>query len=201
MSSLLESLTRQLGPNALGQIGQMLGTDQATAGAASATAISTLIGALSRNAAQPQGAQALHNALAKDHDGSVLDNLKGFLGGGETSPGDSILGHVLGGRRSRVEAGLSQATGIDAGSAGKLLAVLAPVVLGALGKAQRQQGLDAGALASFLGQQRQQLESGQPQAMGLIGSLLDADGDGDFDMSDAAKHGMGMLGKLFGRKS
>lgn len=200
MSSLIESLTGQLGPGMLGQISQALGTDRQTAGNASAAAITTLIGALSRNAAQPQGARALHDALAKDHDGSLLDNLAGFLGSGQTATGDSILGHVLGNRRPAVEAGLSRTTGLDMASTAKLLAMLAPVVLGALGKSQRQQGFDASALAGFLGQQRQHLERMQPQAMGILGSLLDTDGDGDFDIADAAKHGIGMLGKLFGPK-
>ena len=33
----------------------------------------------------------------------------------------------------------------------------------------------------------------------LVGAILDADGDGDFDMGDAAKHGLKALGKLFGK--
>ena len=82
---------------------------------------------------------------------------------------------------------------------GKLLTSLAPVVLGALGKAQRQNNLDAGALAGMLGQERQQIESRQSQAAGIMGALLDTDGDGDVDMGDLPKHGAGLLGELFGK--
>ena len=47
------------------------------------------------------------------------------------------------------------------------------------------------------GQEGRNLESRQPQAMGLLGAVLDADGDGDFDLGDAAKHGIKALGKFF----
>jgi hypothetical protein len=63
----------------------------------------------------------LHRAPAQDHDGSILDNLTGFLGDAQAGPGKGILRHVLGDRRRQVETGLSKTTGLDAGSVGKLL--------------------------------------------------------------------------------
>jgi hypothetical protein len=194
---ILGMLTEQLGGDALGQISRQLGTDEKTAGNATAAGVSALIGALSRNAGKADGAAALDNALAKDHDGSVLDNLTGFLGNPDTGTGQGILGHVLGGQQRQVESGLSQATGLDSAGAGKLLAMLAPVVMGALGKAKQQGNLDASGLSNLLGEQKAEISKRDPQAMGLLDRLLDSDGDGDFDMGDAAKHGMGLLGKLF----
>jgi hypothetical protein len=199
MSSLFEMLTQQLGGNTLKQISRQLGSDEETTGAATGAALTTLLGALSRNASNEDGARSLHRALEKDHDGSVLDNLGSFLGKPESGPGDGILRHVLGSRRRRVENGLSKSTGLDAGSVGKLLTILAPVVMGALGKTQRQQGLDVGALSGLLGQQRTEIERAEPKASGLMGMLLDTDGDGDVDLGDIAKHGAGLLGKFFKR--
>jgi hypothetical protein len=198
MSTILENLTRQLGGSLMGQIGNEIGADRETTERATAAGLTTLLGALSRNASSADGAQALHRALAKDHDGSILDNLGGFLGSAQAGPGEGILRHVLGSRRRRVEAGIGKSTGMDAGSVGKLLTMLAPVVLGALGKQRRQGDLDAGSLASLLGQERQSMERVQPEATGILGQLLDADGDGDVDLGDVAKRGVGMLGKLFG---
>lgn len=197
--NLLETLTKQLGGDALGQISRQLGTDEKTAGTATAAGMSALIGALSRNATQSDGAAALNSALERDHDGSVLENLSGFLGQSDSGDGAGILRHVLGGRQRQVESGLSQATGLDSGGVGKLLAMLAPVVMGALGKAKRQDNLDAAGLSQMLGQQRQQISQQEPQASSMLDRLLDSDGDGDFDLGDAAKHGMGMLGKLFNK--
>jgi hypothetical protein len=198
LSSILEVLTQQLSGNVLKQLSRELGTEEETASTAMATALPTLLGALAKNASKPQGAQALANALDKDHDGSVLDNPAGLLQSALGGNGDGILRHVLGGRRQRVENAVGQASGLDAGSVGKMMTMLAPIVMGALGKAKRQSNMDSNALAGLLGQQRSELESRAPQQMGLLGNLLDADSDGDVDLSDMAKQGAGLLGKLFG---
>ena len=80
------------------------------------------------------------------------------------------------------------------------MVMLAPMVLGALGKQQREKKLDASGLAGMLGQERQKVESHAPSEMGILNNLLDADGDGDVDMADLASKGMGLLGGLFGGK-
>lgn len=200
MASIFDSLTQQLGGDTLEQISGVLGADERTTGKATGAAVSVLLGALSRNASKPDGAEALARALAKDHDGSVLDNLGSLIGNPDAGPGAAILGHVLGGRQGRVENGLSQATGLDRDSAGKLLAMLAPVVLGALGRQQRQGNLDPGAVAGMLDSESRSMAHREPNAAGMLGALLDTDGDGDVDLGDMARHGAGLLGKLFGGK-
>ena len=115
------------------------------------------------------------------------------------NPGNGILGHLLGNKRGTVEKGLSQATGLDTGATDKLMAMLAPAVMGELGKQQREGGLDANALAGMLTKERDAIQQKEPKMMGLAGKLLDADGDGDLDLSDFVKQGSGVLGKLFGK--
>ncbi|HRF38840.1 MAG TPA: DUF937 domain-containing protein, partial [Saprospiraceae bacterium] len=66
----------------------------------------TLVSALARNASTEQGAAALSNALDRDHDGSILSNLAGLLGGQAPAQdnralnGAGILNHILGDRQS-----------------------------------------------------------------------------------------------------
>ena len=124
----------------------------------------------------------------------------GYLGKSDGADGSAILGHVLGAKQGRVEQGLAKTSGLDMGQVSKLLAMAAPLVLGALGKQQQQRGMDADGLSALLGGERQTLEQKAPAEMGLLGSLLDSDGDGDVDMQDIAKKGLGMLGGLFGNK-
>ena len=195
MSSLVDMLTGALGGQ-LGNVSRQLGTDENTTKSAAEAAIPMILGALSRNASKGDGAASLLNALSKDHDGSVLDNPSAVLDDPASGAGDGILRHVLGSRRPAVEAGISQSSGLDTGSAGQLLTMLAPMVMGALGKAQRQGNLDSNGLSQMLGSEARQLNSAQPQAMGLLNVILDADGDGDVDLGDIAKKGMGMLGKF-----
>ena len=198
MASLMETIMNTLGGDVTKKLSGQLGTDEKTTGAAAGAAVTTLLGALSRNASRQGGAESLANALNKDHDGSVMDDLSGFLSNPQIGNGDGILKHVLGNRRANVEQGIGKAVGLDAGTAGQLLSTLAPIVMGALGKQQRGQGMNASALAGLLGQERESIERQQPAAKGILGSLLDTDGDGDVDMRDLAKHGSGLLGKFFG---
>jgi len=200
MSSIVEMLTQQLGGSVMKQISGQLGADEKTTGSAVAAALPTLLGALARNATSKEGAESLAGALDKDHDGGLLDNLSSFLGNPQAGPGEGILRHALGGNRQRVESGISKSTGLDAGAVGKLLTMLAPIIMGSLGKAKRQGGMDAGALAGLLGREQDAMAKSAPQAMGLVGQLLDADGDGDVDAGDIAKQGIGLLGKLMGKK-
>ena len=197
--SLFESLVRGLGGDALDRIGRQIGTDRETAGVASQAGLAALVGALARNAGDRDGATALDGALEKDHDGSVLDDLAGLIGDPARGNGAGILAHVLGGNRGRVEAGLGRATGLEPGAAGSLLETLAPMVMAALGREKRQNGLDAAGIASLLGGERRTIESATADSGqgGLLGSLLDTDGDGDFDVRDATAQGARLLGKLF----
>ena len=196
---ILGMLTQQLGGSMMDQLGQQIGGDTAGTSKAVAAALPMLVGALARNAAKPEGATALANALDNDHDGGLLDNLGGFLGGGgNVDDGNGILKHMLGGKRGPIEAALGQSSGLSAGAIGKLLPMLAPILMGALGQAKRTQGLDAGGLASMLGGASRQAEASMPQLGGLA-RMLGADGDGDVK-DDLLGIGARILGRLFGRR-
>ena len=118
-----------------------------------------IVAALARNASDPAGADALNGALERDHDGSLLEDLGGFLGGGASSSiGGAILGHVFGGQRGSVESSLGRSTGLDGASIAKLLAMLAPIVMAALAKKRGQEGLDSGGLTDLLGGERDRMQ-------------------------------------------
>ena len=192
--SLIEQLTQTIGGEALEGLSKQLGMDQGTTSSAVTAALPMLIGALSKNTSRQQGAHSLERALAEDHDGSILNNLSGFLGQEDNGPGAGILKHLFGQKRQGVERGLGEVAGIDSGMAGKLLENLAPVLMGFLGKQRRQQGMNAGMLANLLNNEAQQTrgtQGTQSTAMNLVTSLLDQDGDGS--MIDDA---IGMIGKF-----
>ena len=102
MNILTEMLTQQLAGGAIAQISNKLGIDQGTAGKAVAIALPLLIAALARNTSTPSGANALDQAVARDHDGSILDDIGGFLNSGNTADGAGILGHVFGNQQNSV---------------------------------------------------------------------------------------------------
>jgi hypothetical protein len=103
--------------------------------------------AVKRNAATPQGAEGLMNAINSKHSGGILDNLGGLFGDGVDSnvldDGSKILGHVLGRKQQHVENALSQKSGIDAGSIAQILKVAAPILMGVLGNQAKQQNVNS----------------------------------------------------------
>ena len=189
MNAITQIITQQMTGSALRQIAARVGVSETTANTAVGIAVPLILAALARNATKPEGAQALHEAVATDHDGRILDNLKGYLGNPEAANGAGILEHVLGGQRPVVESNLAQATGLDQGSAGSLMELVAPLVMGAVGRTQHQNGLDSSGLAAYLGNQ-QQAEA--PGMMASLTSMLDSNQDGNVG-DDLAR----MAGKLF----
>jgi hypothetical protein len=161
------------------EISRRVGVDRDQVSSVVAGAMPMLIGALSRNTAESRGAESLAGALDRDHDGSIIDDLASFLGSSKTtSAGAGILGHVFGQRQTSVESALSSMSGVDRGSVGQILMMMAPVVMGALGKTKRDRGLDAGALSELLRGEEDTARKAAPETESLLGSLLDRDGDG-----------------------
>lgn len=178
MNAISQMITQQIAGQAAGQLASRLGVSEGTAQTAVQMAVPLIVAALARNAAQPQGAQDLHQAVTQDHDGSILDNLMGYLGNPQSGDGAGILGHILGPQRPAVENNLAEATGLDQNSAGSLLEMVAPLVMGAVGRQQRQEGLDPQGLSQYLGQQQQAAQTANPDLMGGLSSMLDSNRDG-----------------------
>jgi hypothetical protein len=182
-------------PNNVSQMSQQLGAQPDQTSQALQAALPMLLGAMARNAKSPEGASALAGALDRDHDGSILNDVSGFMGMAEQGPGNGILNHVLGDKRPMAEQAVAQKSGMDIGQVAKMFTTVAPLVMGFLGQQKRQNNLDANGLGALLGSTSQQVEQQQGNSLGFIGNLLDRDGDGDV-MDDV----MGMLGGMFGGK-
>ena len=70
-TNVLDTVQGQLDPDTIQKISTRLGTDTAATSSAISMAIPILLGGLSKNAANAEGAAALDNALTA-HDGSIL---------------------------------------------------------------------------------------------------------------------------------
>ena len=196
--SLMDQLTDVVVGQMSQQAAQKTGLNEGLAAQLMPMAMAALMGGLKKNASQPNGADALATALDR-HDGSLLNNL-GQLGQDNTlADGQKILGHILGGKQAPTERALAKTAGVDQGQVGQLLAMAAPMVLASLGRAKREQGLDASALAGLVTEESVRAQKAAPSELGGLMQFLDQDGDGDFkdDMLEAA--GKKILGGLFGR--
>jgi hypothetical protein len=187
MFSLEDLLGQQQGNQAVEQISHSLGANSAATNSAIQMALPMILGALAKNAQQPEGAEALASTLQKNHDGGILDNLGGFIGENQQTNdnGLGILGHVFGNKQGAVAHQVSQSSGLDIGQVAQLLITLAPIVMGYLGRQKQQQNLDAGGLSNLLSEQQQQMQSSGNPMMDMISSFMDSDKDGS-SMDDIA---------------
>ncbi len=152
MNPLIGMLASQLGGPVMQQIGQQIGADQGTTQSAVGVALPLLLGALGNHATTPDGADAIQQA-SQEHDGSILDNVMGFVSNaGATGIGSALLGQVLGsGTHNAMAETIAQHTGLDSGAATQLLGILTPLVMGAIGKSSQQQGgLDPNGISQML---------------------------------------------------
>lgn len=165
-------------------------------------------------------AESLNNALEKDHDGSILNNPLQAVS--RQQEGNSILDHVFGVQKGAVENQLSQNTGISMDKIGPILGMLAPIIMGYIGKEKRSSGVDSGGgLGDLLGEI---LGNAQNQAKGqsssplndILGSVLGGTNQGSAgnqlndilgsvlggnDTHKKSEGGLGgLLGNIFGGK-
>jgi hypothetical protein len=183
MSSVVDTVLAHLGDPQLAQIAAQLGVSPDQARVAVEHAVPLIVGGMAQNAATQSGADDLHNALG-DHAGQSISDVLGSVlgGGGASSLGGSILGHVFGGNRDAADQGLGHVTGLGQQNAGQLMAILAPIVMAALANHVQRGGVTPGGLGGMLGQQSQQIQ----QQGGVLGGLLNAvlgHGGGNLDLS------------------
>lgn len=165
------------------EIASKLGVDPDTAKKAVAEGGATILGGLQRNAQTPEGSAAIRQALGK-HTG-MPDTVD--VNAVDTEDGQKILGHIFGSQEPEVAQKLTEApqtAGIDFG---KLLPMLAPIVMGLLAKKQPD---------------GQQGAPGQQEGSGgigdVIGGLLGGGGSGGSGGGIDIGGILGGLGGLFG---
>lgn len=204
MFSLQELLGQESGAQAVDQISETVGAQPGAVNSVIQMALPAILGGLANNAANPEGAQSLNNALEQDHDGSILDNLGGLgsliFGGGQQTQQQTIqsrqtdaggiLSHIFGNNQGQVAQQISNQSGLNAGQVAQILMMLAPIVMGYLGKQKQEQNLDAGGLSNWLGGQQQQIQSAEQG--GFLSSILDRDHDGS-SMDDIASMAMNYM--------
>lgn len=187
----------------IGEIAQKLGVSEDVARQAVQEGGAALLGGLAKNAETEEGSSAIEAALAK-HDGF---SGAGSLGDVDEADGQKIVSHVFGDNADQVAQTLTndnKTAGIDFG---KLLPILAPIVMGLIANGQKGTANGAGGglgdiLGGLLGGGQQQ---GQAAGGGGLGDILGGLGGlfGGGSGSSGSGGGIdigGLLGGLLGGK-
>ncbi|KFF75963.1 hypothetical protein HX13_00950 [Chryseobacterium sp. P1-3] len=218
--SLIDLLTGNTSNQVAEQAENKFGISKNQVIALLAVATPLIISYLRNKSKDAKEAEALNNALDKDHNGSILNDVSQIEA--RQAEGGSILDHIFGGQKSTVENQLSQNTGISIDKIGPVLAMLAPVVMGYIGQQKQQNNVGAGGLGDLLGgilgnasnqaqtQQSNPLNDilgsvlgngGQSQSSGnplndILGSVLGGGGNNN----QQQQGGLGsILGNIFGK--
>lgn len=162
------------------QIAQQLGVNPDEARTASEYAVPALVGGMKANAQDDAGALSLAHAL-QQHDNDLAD---GVLDGREpidrvdTEDGDKIVRHIFGDNREQVAQQLGGVSGAGGGLIGKLMPILAPLVMSYLAKRMMGgRGGDApaggsGGMGDILGQVLGGGGGGQASSGGGLSDIL-----------------------------
>jgi OmpA-OmpF porin, OOP family len=173
--NLLDLVKTQLtGGNALSAISGLLGESPMATTAGIGAALPTLLGSVIQSGSTSAGANSLLS-LIKDggHDGSIMDNLGGMLGGGSAtngllSAGSGILKTLLGDKVGAIAGLIGQVSGLKGGAVSSLLSLVAPVLMGGIGKQVMSQGLGASGLMNLLSSQSDFVKAALPAGMGSL---------------------------------
>ena len=191
----LEALLGLLQGQDLGNLASQVGGNEGEVKNGVMAALPAMLAALGKNAGTEKGAEELNNALEKKHDGSILDNLSGYLSNPDLKDGAGILNHLFGNQTSNIANAVSQSSGLDTNGSMKMLQMLAPILMGMLGQQKKQNNLDAKGLGNLTSMLASNFgsEAGASGIMEAVTNLLDANKDGNV-MDDI----LGMVGKFFG---
>ncbi len=188
MASIIESLTSMVTPQVIGSIGKTFGVDTSKVQTAIGAAGPLLLGGLARSASTGTGAEALLKMLPADGDGifGSLGNIGSMLGGFMNAGSSTgMLSSVLGRGSNAIGSSLSKATGFNVMP---LLGMLAPALMGIVGKMSKGSTLDGAGLASLLTKEHAAFASDPANAatMSLVNSAMEA---GDAATATIAKYG------------
>lgn len=182
-------------PTQAGAVASQVGATPEQTQTAMQASVPLILQALHQNTQTEGGEAALSSAL-EQHDGSSLDNFaQGQLP--STQDGSAILDHAFGDQAPQAANVVAQHAGIDPQMATQIMSMVAPLVLGALGRGQSGGGATGG-LGSMLGGLLGSVGGNSGGLGGMLGGLLGGQSTPQPAQNQANPQGSGDLGGLLG---
>jgi OmpA-OmpF porin, OOP family len=177
--NLLALLKDNLTPEMISKVANLVGEDAGSTATAMSGILPAVLGSVVSKASDADGASGIMSMLSSGgHDGGIMDNLGGMLGGGAgtdglMSAGSGILTSLLGDKMGGIVSLISSFAGIKSGSASSLMSLAAPMVMGAIGKQVSGGNMGASGLMSLLAGQKEHIAAAMPAGLGdKLGGLL-----------------------------
>jgi hypothetical protein len=165
-------LLSQLDDDDIEEISKQIGINPTQTRTAIDAAAPMLLAGAAQTAQQPGGYASVQRAL--DSQAGVLDNLRDLLRGGGPADGGGLLDGILGRTKPTVQEGVQETTGLNSDQTRRLLAMLAPIVIGMLARRRQNDGskpLDA-QMRDEAQQAEEQARQRSPKIGGILGKIL-----------------------------
>ena len=171
--SILETVKSYLTPDLVRNASSMVGESESSTRQTLTGAVPTVLSGLTNMVSSREGVSTFSGLLREGNYGSAVDNSSNlFSGGGVTqgvmNAGRPLLGKIFGDNSSAVTNAIAKHGGVSASSAGSLMAMAAPLIVGIMGKRATAQGLDASGLANSLMSEKSEIASALPSGIGNI---------------------------------
>jgi outer membrane protein OmpA-like peptidoglycan-associated protein len=172
--NLLDTFKETVGDQLVNQASGFLGESTENTGSALGAILPAILGGLVNKGSSQGGVSAIFDFLKnKNIDGAILDNLDGLFGGGDATDelvnqGSGVLDFIFGKNSSELGAMLDFVTGrsgIGRSSSSSLLNMVAPLLMGVVGKYVKSKSLDAIGFGQLLGDQKEHLQAAAPAGL------------------------------------
>lgn len=194
--NITDLVTGGIGSKAISAIANLLNIEESKAKWLVAAAVPLMIAALNYNSKKGTEQETGINKALDQHSGGILDQIGDLLGQGPSDDDNKIVNHMFGTNTEMVKNNLAAKTGISTDKIGGALAILAPIVMGYLGK-QKQEQSSGGGLGDLLGG----LIGGQSSGTAggsILGSILGSVLGGANNDTKQSSPSLGGLGDLAG---
>lgn len=164
MTSIVSAISSLLTPEIVGKLAAASGLDSYAAQSVVSAAVPSILSGLADSAATPAGARQLASAVA-EQPADMLASITSSLAGSAqvAEKGTGLLASLLGGGAlAQLATAVGKFAGIGEGPTRTVLGLLAPLIMGVLGREQRVAALDADGLARMLIGQKEQIAAALP---------------------------------------
>jgi len=167
--SLLSAAKSYLTPDVVRNASVMTGESESATRQAMHGGIASVFTGLTNMASTSEGESTLGSLSREPALGRLLNNVSSSFSGIESSSlmnsGQTLMGKIFGDHTTGVSDLVARSSGISSSSSGKLMAMLAPLTLGVLGKYAAAHGLNATGLANSLTQQKDEFAAAAPAGL------------------------------------
>ena len=176
-STLLDSFRNLLTPDTVSSVASRFGESESGISRALTSGFGAiLLGLLNKtsDAGAMHDVHGLVTQAAADTDGQAEGGLMSLLGGGTAALGtlgSRLLSMVFGGNSAAISDAIGRTSGVKSSTASSILSILAPVVLGVLGRRVRSEGLSANGLTSLLTNEADSIRNMAPAGLASLFGL------------------------------